>query len=932
MPNEGRLSRARLKEDLRRLEALLHSNGLEADADKVRDKLRDLASPDEILVFVVGEGNFGKSSLVNAVLGRDVAPVSFLPKTWRVDLYRGLPEGADEFAILRRIGQVNGERMSVAAAEVACADQEREIARCETEALQKINESRAAKNLPPALRADLYRHTEPIRLPDQVVEVQWHRSGLALPPEVVLVDTPGFKQVRSGMGGARTEMLGGSEGVTFALEEIYEQFYHRATLVLWAFRADKLNDADTIEVFDDLLGRGKDVLGVITYADKVPPERRQGELLPRAYQYFGKGVTGFIPIISAGSSPEKGLGIPELRNHLTALGPRASAIKQQETESFLGVQARFAAKHLRAIGDNLINNVTQLSLYCNATSERLLREVKTRHSERRATYLKRIGLKSDDLGKQNVFDSDICQKIANLLVELANHDSIRFSLFGVSGEKSATLERLFQSKITEILLIEELSQDARTDLGRVGDYVRAQGSSIAAGQRLQQVVLQSGGRAETRQLDARIFPPDIKNLTISMPYLDMPQLPGGFSNNIKRVFGAANVEQQVIVNTLNEALSRAEQIVKSHFICTRKYTVESAEAILASADGALKTIYPDDSFHSLRTKTERLDGEIDQLDTFVRTFGNGHQESSGAKNSLYRYGTLFRIWSPRDDIRAAAIDLFCEWFSREWPQYHDRALGRISPILEKNQINLPRTQKTCSQLLASQKSIIDTLPDTLLGNLSRQSPGLEELLSQRRDSVTTKISSGAPLFDDKVIAKQILQDFDYMSLDGVAVDITAYVAQVFRDNDSKYVKALPIPQIKSKSTVRLPLRKTIPASVIPLLCCGGLAEIPMQHLLSTAITGGKLFIFGFPPLMTAVVAPIIILILGHHERLSHRNDISKQLVETLAPSVTEVSQASWERAVRSIDAPKVREIVGRKTLVQKRPLDFALEGAFDNYK
>ena len=72
-----------------------HRHGFLEQAERVAQRARDSAEP--LLVMVVGEGNFGKSSLVNALAGRRVAPVSIIPKTWKVDLYEpasGRPEEA----------------------------------------------------------------------------------------------------------------------------------------------------------------------------------------------------------------------------------------------------------------------------------------------------------------------------------------------------------------------------------------------------------------------------------------------------------------------------------------------------------------------------------------------------------------------------------------------------------------------------------------------------------------------------------------------------------------------------------------------------------------------------------------------------------------------------------------------------------------------
>ena len=72
----------------------------------------------------MGEGNSGKSSLINHLLGRSVANVHFLPRTWRTDLYCRVKTEADEHALLRRASEAPSLRMSREEARAAGAEQE----------------------------------------------------------------------------------------------------------------------------------------------------------------------------------------------------------------------------------------------------------------------------------------------------------------------------------------------------------------------------------------------------------------------------------------------------------------------------------------------------------------------------------------------------------------------------------------------------------------------------------------------------------------------------------------------------------------------------------------------------------------------------------------------------------------------------------------
>src|SRR5579859_304527 len=114
-----------LQQDFMTLRTVFETHCLDDDLRQVDDKLDELKRRSELLVFVFGEGNFGKSSLVNKLLGREVAEVSILPKTWRVDLFHSLPVGQEEYAILRRNGIPLQERLTIEEARAVCLEQEK---------------------------------------------------------------------------------------------------------------------------------------------------------------------------------------------------------------------------------------------------------------------------------------------------------------------------------------------------------------------------------------------------------------------------------------------------------------------------------------------------------------------------------------------------------------------------------------------------------------------------------------------------------------------------------------------------------------------------------------------------------------------------------------------------------------------------------------
>lgn len=146
------------------------AHGLTDLAARARQRQHDLREP--LLIMVVGEGKFGKSSLINALLGTSVAPVSRLPKTWKVDLYE--PTRGEETATLfwrSRPGSEDVASMRVARA--VCEEQERR--------------AEAAATTGRKWQSDLY-------------QVKWKVQCGWIPQGATLVDTPVACSPKSGPG------------------------------------------------------------------------------------------------------------------------------------------------------------------------------------------------------------------------------------------------------------------------------------------------------------------------------------------------------------------------------------------------------------------------------------------------------------------------------------------------------------------------------------------------------------------------------------------------------------------------------------------------------------------------------------------------------------------------------------------------------------
>ncbi|TVQ42828.1 MAG: hypothetical protein EA365_14185 [Gloeocapsa sp. DLM2.Bin57] len=202
-----------------------------------------------ISVFVVGEGKFGKSTLINALIGqgKEVAKTHFLPKTWHITRY--VPSLVEErYEIYYNHQHEDTERFETICKN--CAENiiidSGLIKLSNLEQLQEILNLEEAEKKKSGGKSPIWQVLQTV--PNDTLNITME-----------VVDTPGISQNRQGI----------------VQEETIEDFYYRADIVLWVMIADKLNSRETNESLQSMSRYGKPIIGIINRADQIPEGKKE---------------------------------------------------------------------------------------------------------------------------------------------------------------------------------------------------------------------------------------------------------------------------------------------------------------------------------------------------------------------------------------------------------------------------------------------------------------------------------------------------------------------------------------------------------------------------------------------------------------------------------------------------------------------------------
>lgn len=897
----------RISEQLDLLERVYRAHGFDEEVRRLEEKRRDLLDP-SVFVFVIGEGKFGKSSLINHLLGVKVADVGKVPKTWRVDLYRPASDGKEHARVTRYGSSISAasEVLSLSAAFEACAEQEPEV-------LDRVAQGPSRGEDSPA---------DVVAFEGQITQVDWYRSGLALDERVTLVDTPGFAQPR-GATTARADALRRAEGVAFDIDDISEFYYHRSDLVLWAFKATKLEDADTLKSLKLLSRETKRVLGVITHWDRIEEAERPARLREARHRY-GEYVVDFICVDCKGDPVVPKEGVGRLQEMLRGEANRANAVKMESARAYCTDQAKFAADWLQSLGEGLVRNVAEIAMYCNEASDLLLRSV----AQSRTTLL-----------------NDVQELVSS---------RARSGLLGILQSEGTPEKK--QERIGKFLQISDLNDRLIKRLQADGEHLAVQGSNLARQRKLQQVVIKGRGIVEYRSLQARIDPPKSDKLAVSLSGVAVPSIDSGVMDflfdifqgswigSVAEFFGGRSAGERQS-EAVQEATTRIRTALHDQIHeASTVFTKSGAAAILASADSGVTHAFPGHRMRDLRARAKLIDEHVVLL-----------SKVDSSVSVQPRFESHYRLWSPIDDGRQAVLDLFCGWFDQQQVQIRREVMSWGGEALRACPLSRSFVYACVRNVIHETKqwfAVTATIPLKTLASRSHPSLDFNKLADSDGwiGQFVANIETREPFQKGSGFLKEVFPDlpddaFDHFELGGLG---HAFSGQLSRDFITRYrerfVAAPPIHAIAETRGMRF----SIPPRLMTrsfLGAVGGAAGfsalatfVPPPGVAGQQLAAAVASLYGaeFHTLLhsawAAGRAGIAVLMIQYLFFLRDKhNSILSIISERASRTVLEECASAWKDVSASLDPARARTIVAEYTLVGMRPLDYARDGLIEKY-
>jgi len=184
------------------------------------------------MLFVVGTGKYGKSTLINSLLETEAAAVGVLPKTWKIDVFRSdIPQ--NKVHIKYRNNDTRVE--SYENAQLIIQEEERKRRESEKNINEELKLFRKEKPSNEKLKDKVTKLRRERLYNSDITEMHWGIIRATVLEQFYVVDTPGMDQ----------EVMGN-------VVKSAKEYYHKADGVIWMLDATAIAASNAKELVEEL--------------------------------------------------------------------------------------------------------------------------------------------------------------------------------------------------------------------------------------------------------------------------------------------------------------------------------------------------------------------------------------------------------------------------------------------------------------------------------------------------------------------------------------------------------------------------------------------------------------------------------------------------------------------------------------------------------
>lgn len=507
----------------------------------------------KFMLFIMGGGKNGKSTLINALIGQTVAEENINPKTWKIDVF--VDKDSDKVELKYKDGKK--DLVDLFRANAILEEEDRKF----EEGKKRFRE--AKKEVPKGLSsAALKEQHEELRKKymyrSNLAEMEYPVENSELLRKYNIVDTPGLNQEFFGEVSANAK-----------------EYYRKADGVIWVLPGDKLSaDADKKEINNILkeYGRSDNIIIVINKLDNILANGQTIEgVLSDAKKLYGDISNEFIPI-SAKKAKE---AMEILSNFNSTPEEKMNAKSQLKESNFLQLQDHLERKLLNnAVNiqiEQKINNtrklLSEIRKTANKLSASLGRVKKTYDTQiqdwREIAKITRKLIKNERKMLETRLNSDVYSKAQineNMLWNIYNNPSSNMSGINFIRDKVIELPKIRQS-------LERYTNDIIYELTKHYEYHMRE-STFHEYEILAMELENLNGRPSYPSLNASI---DLSNITIGVdPARD---LLGKITNWFKQNLGKSMADR--IKSSFEPKLSKVLDAIEKDLIKQIDYATKA---------------------------------------------------------------------------------------------------------------------------------------------------------------------------------------------------------------------------------------------------------------------------------------------------------------------------------------------------------------------